>query len=184
MLSAVQICKITVPYLIFVWHSNVRYNGIVCWKITNIISMKTPSRHNLLSPSYNRLCLDRVVHRYYSIVHNGMDSTKDHQHPGGTYYLHKGNHPPDYVLSHRKAAGLFLHSASAVIVTMFYDWSQVINFLCYANALHTIYLVISCQVSCYKVFRLWHCEHVCNIELTKTSSVQTWQLCCLPLSHT
>jgi hypothetical protein len=29
-----------------------------------------------LKPSYNRLCLDGVVLRYYTLVHNGMDYTK------------------------------------------------------------------------------------------------------------
>jgi hypothetical protein len=43
MLSAVQICKIAVPYLTFVCHSNLRYDGIVCWTVTNILEERTAS---------------------------------------------------------------------------------------------------------------------------------------------
>lgn len=43
MLSAVQILKITVQYLTFLWHRNLQYDGIVCWMITNILEEHTAS---------------------------------------------------------------------------------------------------------------------------------------------
>lgn len=41
--SAVQILKITVQYLKFLWHSITRYDGIVCWTITNILEEHSDS---------------------------------------------------------------------------------------------------------------------------------------------
>ena len=43
MLSAVQIMKIKVQYLTFLWHNNLRYDGLVCWTITNILEEHTAS---------------------------------------------------------------------------------------------------------------------------------------------
>jgi len=43
MLSAVQIFKINVQYLTFLWHNNLRYDGLVCWTITNILEEHTAS---------------------------------------------------------------------------------------------------------------------------------------------
>jgi len=43
MLSVIQIWKITVQYLTFMWHSNLRYDGIVCRTITNILEEHTAS---------------------------------------------------------------------------------------------------------------------------------------------
>jgi len=75
MLSAVQILKITVQYLKFLWHSNLRYDGIVCWTITNIMEEHTDSA--------------KVTIHQTTCCHT------------------------------QRLLGLFLHSVSAVIVTLF-----------------------------------------------------------------
>lgn len=92
--SAVQILKITVQYLKFLWHSNLRNDGIVCWMITNILEEHTDSV--------------KVTNHQTKCCHT------------------------------QRLLGLFLHSVSAVIVTLFYDWSQVINF-CAMLMLYTKY---------------------------------------------